>query len=398
MDFARLPFFFWPYLLVGILYFAYIIQRKKERFFYLSRGLFVYIFIYLAALEGRQNSYYFLIPLGFFGFFYLFYRHQRAQMINGFLFNLFMVAFGLYLLYNFTVTKDRIIFALISVIALMVIAVVLFGFIGLTLLLYWNAAIVIKREAHSLANLLTLILALLLTGWLLYNHFISQLLPNWAVIFIAILPLMFLYFAVVFLNFLTASILYQFNRPKYMQDFVIVLGAGLVNGKKVTPLLAGRIDRAIHFYHKQLKRSGHPLKLILSGGQGPDEKVPEAIAMKEYALDKGIPDEDLLVEVNSTSTLENMQFSREIITNSAISNPQVIFASNNYHIFRAGIFAAQAHLKALGIGSRTALYYLPNAFLREFIAIVAMNRKRHFRVVALLGILTFIFGLFTLLI
>lgn len=49
----------------------------------------------------------------------------------------------------------------------------------------------------------------------------------------------------------------------------------------------------------------------MSGGKGTDEKVAEAIAMKQYALEKGIPERDILVETNSTTTLENMLFQKK---------------------------------------------------------------------------------------
>lgn len=56
-------------------------------------------------------------------------------------------------------------------------------------------------------------------------------------------------------------------------NYVVVLGAGLI-GKKVTPLLASRIDRGIEIYHKNPGS-----KLIMSGGQGTDEEIPESHAM-----------------------------------------------------------------------------------------------------------------------
>jgi len=264
-------------------------------------------------------------------------------------------------------------------------AVTLFGITGLTILLYWNAVIVLRRESRSLANLLTLITAIGLTFLLIYDHFISNRIPEWLSPIMAILPAGFIYFTSVFLNFLTVSILYQFNQPRLKQDFIIILGAGLIDGERVTPLLAQRIDKAIAFYRRQEKYQ-QPPKLIMSGGQGPDEKIPEGIAMKNYALTQNIPEENILVETNSTTTLENMKFSKEIILQQPISKANVIFSSNNYHIFRAGIFARWAGLKADGIGSKTAFYYLPNAFLREFVAIVAMNKKRHFIIVGLIAL------------
>lgn len=99
--------------------------------------------------------------------------------------------------------------------------------------------------------------------------------------------------------------------------------------------------------------------------------------MKNYALAQEIPEQDILIESNSTNTLENMRFSKEIMDQREPQPYKAIFTSNNYHIFRAGLYAREAQLKADGIGAKTARYYLPNAFLREFIAIVAMKKRRH---------------------
>ena len=59
------------------------------------------------------------------------------------------------------------------------------------------------------------------------------------------------------------------------------------------------------------------------------------------------------------------------------------FTTNNYHLFRAGLFARMAGLKADGIGAKPLL---PNAFIREFIAIVVMYKRRHIIVCGLAAI------------
>jgi len=386
MVYGHLPWFILAYL---ALIFILIKRNKKQgrpgAFWNFVYWTFLYLALYLGIIEAQNKSYFFLIPLLFFALFSWVFQREKARVVNGFLFNLFIGVFGLYLLYNFFITSDVIVFSLIFLIGILFIAVALFGFIGLIILFYWNALVVIKRESHSLANLLTLILAVLMTVWLIYDSFIIKMLPDWASLLLSVLPAMFMYFVIAFLNFFSASVLYQFNQPSYKQDFIIVLGAGLVGGDKVSPLLANRIQRAIDFYYQQRKSTRHPVKLIMSGGKGTDEEVAEAVAMKRYALHHGIQEDDILIETNSTTTLENMEFSKEIIDRYEIVKPNVIFSSNNYHIFRAGIFARMAHLKAEGIGAKTAFYYLPNAFLREFIAIIAMKRKFHFTIVTLLG-------------
>ena len=124
----------------------------------------------------------------------------------------------------------------------------------------------------------------------------------------------------------------------------------------------------------------------MSGGQGGEEKVPEAVAMRHYALTTGITDADIVLEDKSSTTLENLKFSKKILDNRSQGDRyQSAFVSNDYHIFRAGVFAKNVGLNSDGIGSRTARYFLPNAFIREYIAMILMYKKRH--MVACLGLI-----------
>lgn len=88
--------------------------------------------------------------------------------------------------------------------------------------------------------------------------------------------------------------------------------------------------------------------------------------MKNYALEQGMNEEDILLEDQSTTTLENMRFSKQLMDNRPIKPYRVVFFSNNYHIFRARIFAEQVGLTAQDLSAHTARYFLPNALLREF--------------------------------
>lgn len=340
---------------------------------------------YLVFLDIRSVGFLILVPLFFLGVFCFSYFRDKCRLMNGLLFNLFLMSFGGYLIFLTFSSESLILYGLLGILGILFILGLLFGAIVLIVFLYWNASVVFRKEGHSLANLLTLLLALFLTFLLIYSQLsANQVFPQWLDALIGMLPTMTFYFALVFYNFLTVSVLYQFNRPKYQQEYIIVLGAGLIDGERVTPLLAKRIDKAIQFYKAQKRATGKGPVLLMSGGQGADEKVPEAVAMRNYAVEQGIPEHAIQLESNSTNTLENMQFSKEIIVQED-ADYRAIFVSNNYHIFRAGMFARQAGLKADGIGAKTAFYYLPNAFLREFIAIVVMHKRRHMIVAGLIA-------------
>ena len=163
-------------------------------------------------------------------------------------------------------------------------------------------------------------------------------------------------------------------------DYVLVLGAGLI-GDKVTPLLASRIEKGLAIYQK------HPgSKLIMSGGQGPDELMAEGQAMANYALEQGIPVEDIVIENQSTNTEENLRFSY------ALMKPGSRFAlvTNYYHVFRALLLARKLKIKCIGYGARTKFYFSLNAFIREFVGYLVMTKKAH---LLFLGIVSAIYFL-----
>lgn len=157
--------------------------------------------------------------------------------------------------------------------------------------------------------------------------------------------------------------LINFNIKKL--NYVVVLGAGLI-GKKVTPLLASRIDRGIEIYHKNPGS-----KLIMSGGQGSDEEIPESHAMAAYAEEHGVPQSDIIIEDRSKKTNQNLKFSHQLM------QPDSTFCivTNSYHVYRALVLAKRQGLKCIGYGAKTKWYFTLNAFIREFIAYLVITER-----------------------
>ncbi|MED2979429.1 YdcF family protein [Bacillus swezeyi] len=317
-----------------------------------------------------------VITFIFLAIFLAFYITDQRRIINGFLFNMFFCSFLVFSYYLAFIAEIGF-FKLFVIIPLLIFFFILtFGLFALCIGLFLNARILIKREGRRLSNCLTLISGICLILFFLFSmidpaRFLS---PNFQPMF-AGSSLIVVYFFFHLTNFLTAYFLYQFNRPKRNQDFIIVLGSGLINDT-VPPLLASRINKAIDFYWKQAAVAPPP-KMIFSGGQGPDENLSEAEAMQIYALKKGVPQKHTLKEDRSVNTYQNMLFSKQLMDSITDCKYNSIFTTNNFHLFRASLYAKRAGLKSQGIGSKTAFYYWPNAMIREYIAIIVMNRKRH---------------------
>lgn len=76
-------------------------------------------------------------------------------------------------------------------------------------------------------------------------------------------------------------------------------------------------------------------KLLLSGGNLAIDQKPEFESMKEYALDNGVPDSDIILERHAKNTVENAQYSSEIIVESEIAKRSVAILTTAFHIKRA---------------------------------------------------------------
>ena len=161
---------------------------------------------------------------------------------------------------------------------------------------------------------------------------------------------------------------------EYNKDYMLILGCKIRNDGTLTPLLRGRVDRAIEFRNKQLEKTNKDLIFIPSGGKGNDEVIAEAEAIKNYLLEQGIKDKNILLENKSKNTYENIKYSYKLIKN---KNSNICFSTTNYHVLRAGLIATEQGIKIDGIGSKTKTYFWINAFIREFIGTLYSEKKRH---------------------
>ena len=164
--------------------------------------------------------------------------------------------------------------------------------------------------------------------------------------------------------------------PKFDKDFIIILGCQIKKDGTLTKLLQGRADRAIEFAKMQKENTNKDIKFVPSGGQGDDEVVSEALAIKNYLVEQGIKEKDIIIEDKSKNTFENIKFSNNLIKEK-MKKAQIAFSTTNYHVFRAGCIANQQCLQMEGIGAKTKIYFWINAFIREFIATLFSEKKKH---------------------
>ena len=246
----------------------------------------------------------------------------------------------------------------------------------LPVMLIMNGIVTIKREGKSLGHLLSLLLGVAIGAGEIaffagislevqsvsHDYTVSKLAASF-------IGSSVLYFSILILAFVLYMIFMQFMPHFRGFDYLVIHGAGLIDGDKVSRLLADRIDKAIKIYNKSRRK---PI-IIPSGGQGGDETISEAEAMEKYLLEHGIPKEHILLEDKSINTMENLQNSMNLIYSREGSH-RVALVTSNYHVYRCLLYAKKIKLKCTGIGAHVAWYYWPSAVIREFVAVFTTKK------------------------
>lgn len=162
------------------------------------------------------------------------------------------------------------------------------------------------------------------------------------------------------------------NYPKYNKgnaDYIIVLGAGLDTKSNPSLILQGRLDAALEYIQE-----GDYRFIVLSGGQGSDEKLPESHAMKKYLLNRGVDEEKVIIEDNSRNTDENLKFSKAKIeenSGKSLDKLNIKIVTSDFHALRSSILAKRnGYVNYSNYSSRTVWYLIPITYTREAFAIV----------------------------
>ena len=240
--------------------------------------------------------------------------------------------------------------------------------------------VLIKKEGGGIPNILAVSIGLflmigsaanILISWDNFTGSVEELRRRQTIT--SVFSTAFVYFELILVGVIFCGIKAARRKPAPDFDHLIILGCQVGDDGSPLPLLRGRIDRALEYADYRRSETGKSVTFVCSGGQGPDEVISEAECMKRYLISKEVDENDIILEDKSTSTFENMKFSKEKISDDA----KVLFSTSDYHVLRSGIIAARAGVKPAGIGAKTKWYFWANALMREFIGLSVNTRKRH---------------------
>lgn len=155
-----------------------------------------------------------------------------------------------------------------------------------------------------------------------------------------------------------------FEEPVENVRAVMVLGCR-VKGEEPSNMLKSRLNAAL-----EVLEENPGAVCVVSGGKGSGEDISEAEAMSRYLVRNGIEEERIYTEGDSISTRENFRFSKEIFEELGITDG-IVVVTNEFHQFRAEIYARRNGLDVGHYSARTHTASILNYWLREWPALMS---------------------------
>lgn len=131
-------------------------------------------------------------------------------------------------------------------------------------------------------------------------------------------------------------------------DCVLVLGAGLWDGEP-SPMLKERLDFGLQVYN-----TGCTDRMLMSGDHG-RESYDEVNAMKDYAIESGVPANNIFMDHAGFSTYESMYRARDVF-----NVEKLVIVTQKYHLYRAVYDARKLGLDAYGVAAEELKYPIYN--------------------------------------
>lgn len=215
----------------------------------------------------------------------------------------------------------------------------------------------------NVGNVFGLIICFLLLVYFVFNDRLCTLCSKGPAKIVSIVFTVFIITGFVTASVLSVLMANKINDKPDRSEPVIILGCKVRDGAPSLMLL--RRLEAARDYLTEYPDS----VVIVSGGQGSDEIISEAECMKNWLLNNGIDASRILTEDKSTSTYENIQFSKELLEKNGLGS-DIVLVTDSFHQFRASVIAKKFDLSTDSVSASTPSYLIATYWVREWFGIM----------------------------
>ncbi len=238
--------------------------------------------------------------------------------------------------------------------------------IGVTLLLYVMIYTIVYRKIGFGIGIISI-----LSIFFCIDGFIKKFVKNKKGIMLLIEKILYGILIATLIFFFSGEILIQNGlreKNKSSMNNMVILGCGLEENGDPSQMMKNRLDAALEYIAENDIET-----IIVSGGKGSDEKFAESSVMKKYLVANGIKSDKIIEENKSTSTFENLSFTKELlekIQQNENEEYSLIIVTSDFHMFRSKLIANELGFNVKGVPSSISMIEIPQRHVREYFAII----------------------------
>jgi SanA protein len=174
------------------------------------------------------------------------------------------------------------------------------------------------------------------------------------ILFLFALGILVIWGVSIYIQQVTVSSIYEDIETLPNTHTVIVLGASVHSDGKLSPILQDRVDTALNLYKK-----GKVKRFLLSGDNRTDD-YDEVSAMRNYLLDRCVPETIIFVDPAGLDTFDSMYRSMKVY-----EVPDAVVVTQNFHLPRTLFIAQNLGLNYIGFPAISRYYKTESSLIRR---------------------------------
>lgn len=243
---------------------------------------------------------------------------------------------------------------------------IIFILAGIIMMIWFLLPLFIKRIIN-LGNITGFLISLLLMIYGLYIQTINIFIINfchktYGKIILGVMSILCI--CIFLLTSVFSYLMYSSANHQPTKETTIVILGCRVYGTSPSLMLEERLKAAYQYL-----KDNPDIVCVVSGGKGDNEEISEAKCMYTYLVDKGIDENRIYIEDKSTSTRENILFSKKVIEDNNLPS-SITIITNEFHQYRAKLIAEDLGMDVFAISGQTAWWLFPTYYVRELFGII----------------------------
>lgn len=182
------------------------------------------------------------------------------------------------------------------------------------------------------------------------------------------------YLTAQFISYLMVSAMMSRGKSKRDYRLIVILGSDIDDDGNVQSDLRYRLNKALDEYQLCEKEQQKNIYFLVSGGNPTINGKTEAEGMAAYLIAHNIPRERIIKESSAQNTYENFLYMQPIFKHFA-RDKSVVVVTSFYHLIRSQYFAIRLGIKVHYKGSRSSWFLMPYAIVREYLALMLLNKE-----------------------